>query len=219
MDVVICARNSAGTLSRALSGMPMRHIRSVVVVDNASTDGTAQAGRDGGAVVLRESRVGYGAACQRAVAHLETLPTPPDIVVFFPADGTCEAGEIPAIVQPLYRDNAELVIGVADRRKRAQTRVALRMIGVLYRHRFEDFGPFRAIRFPALIALGLRDGGDGWDVEMQLKALNLGLSIIEVPVSYNQAPATRAHRLGRARRSLGTAGRMLFQILRHSTAR
>lgn len=220
MDVVICARNSAGTLAVALAELPMRRVRSVVVVDNASTDGTAQVARDGGAVVLRESKIGYGAACQRAVAHLESLPSPPDVAVFFPADGTCDPADIPALIEPLSRDNAELVIGVAGSgRKKTQTRVALRMIGVLYRHRFEDFGPFRAIRFPALIALGLRDPGEGWNVEMQLKALKLGLSIVELPVSHRQPPASGRHRLRRASRSIGSAGRMLFQILRHSTAR
>ena len=199
----------------------MRRVRSVVVIDNASTDGTAQVARDGGAVVLRESRIGYGSACRRAVAHLESLPTPPDAVVFFPADGTCDPAEIPAIMEPMRTDNVELVIGVRDSRRRKQTptRIALSMIGMLYRYRFEDFGPFRAIRFPAMIALGLGDRGDGWDIEMQLKAVKLGLAIVELPVSYRELPNARRGRLRTAGRSIGSAGRMLFQILRHSTAR
>jgi glycosyltransferase involved in cell wall biosynthesis len=199
----------------------MRQIRSVVVVDNGSTDGTAQAAQDAGAIVVRESKIGYGAACKRAIAHLDSLPTSPDVVVFFPADGSCDPTEIPAIIEPLSSDNAELVLGVAGqpRRMKAPTRVALKMVGVLYRYRFEDFGAFRAIRFPALIALGMTDPGDGWNIEMQLKSVKLGLTIVEVPVSHREAPHSRRDRFRRARKSVGTAGRMLFQILRHSTAR
>jgi hypothetical protein len=104
-------------------------------------------------------------------------------------------------------------------RQAARTRVALTLIGVLYRRRFEDVGPFRAIRFPALIALGMRDGGDGWNVEMQVKAIKLGLRIVEVPVSHREAADGAGSALRQARKSIGRTGRMLFQIFRHSTAR
>ena len=78
----------------------------------------------------------------------------------------------------------------------------------MYRHRWSGVGPVRALKFPALVALGMRDRGDGWDVEMLVRAVKLGLSCDEVAL-----PAD-AHR--DAPRS---ASRALLHILRHATMR
>jgi len=220
VDVVIPARNCAGSLAPTLAALPPRLIRSVVVIDNGSTDATAQTARDAGAIVLRESKVGYGRACKRAIAHLERLPRSPDVVVFLSADGSDNPADLPALLEPIRDDNAELVVGSRPSRGRgsAGNRVAIGLIGVIYRRKFDDLGPFRAIRFPALVALGMTDNGDGWNVEMQVKALVLGLRIAEVPVScrdsHESESATRT-----VRSSISKTGRVLFQILRHSTAR
>jgi hypothetical protein len=101
----------------------------------------------------------------------------------------------------------------------AGARLALGLIGAIYRHRFGDLGPFRAIRLPALIALGMRDAGSGWAVEMQVKALKLGLRVAEVPVAVRAAPASDEPLLRRCRDSVEATGRVLFQIVRHATAR
>jgi len=82
IDVVVPARDHAATLPAVLKGLPARDIRSVVVVDRASRDRTAEVARDAGALVLREPSGGYGAACQRAQAHFSALPRVPEIVVF-----------------------------------------------------------------------------------------------------------------------------------------
>src|SRR5436190_2110149 len=68
--------------------------------------------RDAGAVLLFEASVGYGNACRRAVAHLESLPRPPDVVVFLAADGSCDPADIAALLAPIREVGAELVIGV-----------------------------------------------------------------------------------------------------------
>jgi glycosyltransferase involved in cell wall biosynthesis len=185
VDLVIAAHNCAGSLGATLAALPARELRSVVVVDSASTDATALVARDAGAVLLHEPAHGYGAACRRAIGHLENLPRPPDVVVFLSSDGS-------------------------DRRR--GDRLALGLIGLLYRHQFADLGRFRAIRFPALVALGVSDRGEGWNTEMQVKALRFGLRILEVPVS-----APRVSRGGGD--SLVDTGRKVFQILRHATAR
>jgi glycosyltransferase involved in cell wall biosynthesis len=220
IDVIVPARNNASTLAASLAALPLRRLRSVVVVDNGSTDGSAQVARDAGAVVLRESRVGIGAACLRAVAHLEVLPRPPDAVVFVPADGSVRADELPLLLAPLTADNAELVIGVRRDLKQSpvRTQVAIRMISAIYGHRFADLGPFRAVRFPALVAMGMSDRGAGWNVEMQLKSIRLGLHVVEVPVSY-RAPMRRPTRTKQVAESVDKTGRVLFQILRNATVR
>jgi glycosyltransferase involved in cell wall biosynthesis len=223
VDVIIPARNSASLLAPTLAAIPSRLVRSVVVVDNASTDNTAQVAMDAGAVVVREPRVGYGAACRRAVDHLGALPRPPEAVVFLAGDGSDDPGEIDRLLAPLRSDNAELVIGVRERdgvrRPRVRTKVALHLIGAIYRHQFEDLGPFRAIRFPALVALGMGDPAAGWNVEMQVKALKLGLHIVEVPVSSRPLERPRASRAREVASSVGATGRVLFQIFRHATVR
>ncbi len=201
----------------------MRILRSVVVVDNASTDATAQVARDAGAVVVRETRLGYGSAARRAISHLESLPQPPEIVAFVAGDGSDDPTDLDRLVQPIVNDNAELVVGTREPlgiwRKRASTQVALKLIGLLYRYQFEDLGPYRAIRFPALVALGLRTPGAGWNVEMQVKAVKLGLHIVEVPVSYRRRPTAGRSALGDAKEDLGSVGSVIFQIVRHATAR
>ena len=77
---------------------------------------------------------------------------------------------------------------------------------------------FRAVRFPALVAMGLSDRGSGWNVEMQLKSIRLGLHVVEVPVSY-RPPRRRPAKPRDMIDSVQASGRVLFQILRNATAR
>jgi glycosyltransferase involved in cell wall biosynthesis len=214
VDAVIAARNAAPTLGEVIALLPARRLRSVVVVDRDSSDATAQIARDNGCVVLRIGDPGYGAGCRRAVDHLEALPRSPDAVVFVAADGSDPASEIGDLLEPIAGDNAELVIGCRPSAELGvDSRVTLRLINVLYRRRFADLSSFRAVRFPALVALAVDDAGSGWDVEMLVKAVKLGLRIAEVPVS----EAGRA--AGGAGSRLARASRALFRILRHATVR
>jgi glycosyltransferase involved in cell wall biosynthesis len=220
VDLVVVARNCAGSLGPVLASVPSRELRSVVVVDNGSADTTPLVARDAGAVLLHETSDGHGAACRRALSHLESLPQPPDVVVFMSGDGGDDPRDIPALLEPVRSASAELVVGTrAAGPGTVADRALIGLIGLIYRHRFTDLGRFRAIRFPALVALGLTDRGSGWDVEMQVKALRFGLRIVEVPVSSSAGavePVSRATEIGRA---VSVTGRRLFQILRHSTAR
>lgn len=207
IDVVVPARDHAASLAVLLRELPHRDVRSVVVVDRASTDRTAEVARDAGALVLREPTAGYGAACLRAQAHFSALPRVPDAVVFVPADRAAAAGALPALVAPLAERAVELVVGVEGRRPRLGEQLVTGLIDTVYRHRWSGVGPVRAIRFPALIALGMSARGDGWDVEMLVRAVKLGLSCDEVVL-----PADAHH-------ARGALGRGLFHILRHATMR
>ncbi|MDQ3334347.1 MAG: glycosyltransferase [Myxococcota bacterium] len=207
IDVVVPARDHATSLGPLLRDLPQRMVRSIIVVDRASSDRSAEIARDHGALVLHESSGGYGAACLRAQAHLGSLPRVPDIVVFIPGDRPSAANTIPSLVEPIQERSAELVLGIEPGRARVGEKIITGLIDTIYSHRWSGVGPIRAMRFPALIALGMSDRGDGWDVEMLVRAVKLGLSCDEVVLPVD------AHRTGRA------LGRALLHILRHATMR
>ncbi len=212
IDLVVPARDAAASLGALLHDLPPRLLRSVVVVDRASTDRTAEIARDAGALVLREPTGGYGAACLRAQAHFSSLPRVPDVVVFIPGDRPAAASAIPALIAPIAERGVELVLGAAGpgangRHRELGERVITSLIDTVYRHRWSGVGPVRALRFPALIALGMSDRGGGWDVEMLVRAVKLGLTCDEVVV-----PAD-------AHRDSKPLGRALLHILRHATMR
>jgi hypothetical protein len=158
--------------------------------------------------VLREPSGGYGAACLRATAHFSALPRVPDIVVFIPGDRPEAAATVPQLIAPIVERGVELVLG-AEGKGRLDERVVTKLIDTVYRHRWSSVGPVRALRFPGLIALGMSDRGDGWDVEMLVRAVKLGLSCDEVVLEPGATDKRRATPLSRA----------LFHILRHSTMR
>jgi len=225
VDVIVPARNEAAGIGAVLAAVPPRLVRSVVVVDNGSGDATARVAEDAGAIVVREPRVGYGAACLRGIAHIASLPRRPEAVVFVSGSGCDDPREIPRLLEPLRENLFDLVVGSRvlgqaplNSGQRAGNFVATQLIRAIYGHRYTDLSSFRAIRYPALIALGMRDDGYGFLVEMQVKALKTGLRVAETPVSYRPA----ARRVGRAEQvkdTLGAGAKALFQIFRHSTAR
>jgi glycosyltransferase involved in cell wall biosynthesis len=189
--VVIPARDEETALPAVLDAIPPRLVEEVVVVDNASRDGTAAAARSRGATLLFEARPGYGAACLCALAYLAGKR--PDAVVFLDADGSADPGEIPILLGPIERDETDLVLGARDPRRRepgalppharAGNWLATRLLRLRHGARFSDLGPFRAIRFDSLLRLDLGDPDFGWTAEMQVKAVRRGLRIAEVPVS------------------------------------
>ena len=206
IDVVVPARDDAATLAALLAGIPHRAIRSTVVVDRASNDRTVEVARDAGALVLHEHTGGYGAACARALAHFSSLPRVPDVVVFVPGDRAAAAPAIPTLVAPIADRGVELVLGVETGKRRVAEKLVTGLIETVYRHRWTGVGPVRAGKFPALVALGMRDRGAGWDVEMLVRAVKLGLSCDEVVLPGDKSDDR-------------VSGRALLHILRHATMR
>lgn len=195
IDVVIPALNEEASLPLVLAALPHPPVRRVVVADNGSKDGTARVAREGGAIVVPAERRGYGSACLAGLDWLRQND-PPEVVVFVDADFSDHPEELPRVVAPILAGEADLVIGsrVLGNREpgallpqaRAGNLVACLLIRLLYRHRFTDLGPFRAIRWDALERLGMADPNFGWTAEMQVKALRHGQRATEVPVSYRK---------------------------------
>ena len=225
VDVIVIARDHEATLGSLLSRLPRRGLRNVIVVDNDSRDRTGRIAKMGGAVVLREPQHGYGAACRRALVYLMSLPQPPEVVVFVNGDAADDAAQVPVLLEPMKSGHFDLVIGsrVGPSRLSAAEAgklAAVNLIHAIYGHRYSDLSPLRAIRYPALVALGMRDPDWGWLVEMQVKAITAGLRVAEVAVRpASEALVPRGGRVARAVDSVCAGGKILFTILRHATAR
>jgi glycosyltransferase involved in cell wall biosynthesis len=195
-DVIIPAFNEAPSIGRVLRDIPKAWVREVVVVDNGSTDQTGQEAKRNGATVLSQPNKGYGNACLKGIDYLRSKPVAeqPDVVVFLDGDYSDYPQELSNLVAPIARDEADFVLGsrtMGDRKPGSMMPqqlfgnwLATNLILLLFGTRFTDLGPFRAIRFPSLLALGMIDRNYGWTVEMQIKALKQGLRWQEVPVSY-----------------------------------
>jgi len=237
VDVVIPALNEEQALPRVLAEIPraafetltrdgaavMAQVRRVVVADNGSRDRTAAVARAAGADVVSEPRRGYGAACLRALASLREQP--PDIVVFLDGDYSDYPAELPLLLAPIVRGEAELVIGsrTAGRREagsltpqqRVGNAIACGALRLLYRARYTDLGPFRAIRWSTLQRLQMVDQNYGWTVEMQVKAARRGIRHAEVPVSYRRRiGASKVS--GTIRGTLGASRKILWLLARHA---
>lgn len=192
VGVVIPALNEEASIGLVLGDLPWSRVDAVVVADNGSTDATAERARAAGAHVVHAARRGYGSAC---LAGIAALP-PCDIVAFLDADYSDHPDELPTLLAPLLEGRAELVIGsraLGERERGAllpQQRfgnwLATRLMRLLWRAEVTDLGPFRAVTSEALRALEMSDPDFGWTVEMQVKALQRGLRVVEVPVSYRR---------------------------------
>jgi len=229
VDVIIPALDEAETLPLVLREVPRDRVRDVYVVDNGSTDDTARRAIAAGARLLEEPVRGYGAACLRGVRHVASIERPPDVVVFLDGDYADDPHQIGALLRPIESGHADLVIGsrtLGERepgalalQQRFGNFVAVSMIRAIYGQRYTDLGPFRAIRLPALIALGMSDGGYGWTVEMQVKAAKTGLRVVEVPVRYRKRAGGASKISSTMRGTMGAGYKILYTILRHATAR
>ena len=195
IDLIIPAYNEADSIGKVLAEVP-ECVREIVVVDNRSTDGTAAAARAGGATVLREDRMGYGYACQSGLNYVTRKSNPPHIIVFMDGDYSDYPEELTKVVAPILENGMDLVIGARTKALRETgimtpqqvfgNWLATTLMRLLFRARFTDLGPFRAIRTDALLRLQMEDKTYGWTVEMQLKALRHKLAYCEVPVRYKK---------------------------------
>ena len=191
--VVIPVFNERDSLPLVVGDIPREAVGEIVVVDNGSTDDTRLVASGLPVRLVREERRGYGSACLAGIAALEA--SPPEVVVFLDGDFSDHPEELPRLTGAIAA-GADLAIGsrVLGSREpgallpqaRLGNALACLLIRLFFRHRYTDLGPFRAIRWEALRSLGMEDRDFGWTVEMQLKALKKGLTVVEVPVSYRR---------------------------------
>lgn len=191
--LIIPALNEEEVIAATLARVPPGLFRTVIVADNGSTDHTAERARAAGAIVVEEPQRGYGAACLRAIA---ALPPGIEVVVFMQADLSEDPAEAVALLAPILEGRADLVLGSRTlgraepgallAHQRFGNWLATTLIRLIWGHRYTDLGPFRAIRVALLKQLGMRDRNYGWTIEMQVRALQRGVRVFEVPVSYRR---------------------------------
>tara|TARA_R110002126_G_scaffold242064_2_gene385353 strand:+ start:2373 stop:3065 length:693 start_codon:yes stop_codon:yes gene_type:complete len=193
IKVIIPAYNEADSIVHVINDIP-NTVDEVIVVSNNSTDNTEANAKKAGATVLNETNKGYGYACLKGMHHIANQNEKPDIIVFLDGDYSDYPEELTKIVAPIINDNIDFVIGAREKRLREKGSMtvpqifgnwlATTLMTVLFRAKFTDLGPFRAIKYNKLLALNMEDKTYGWTVEMQLKALKQKLTYTEVPVNY-----------------------------------
>lgn len=239
--VIIPALDEEEAIGAVLAEIPAV-VSEVIVVDNGSTDRTAERAEAAGARVVREPRRGYGQACHAGIAAADKA----EILVFLDADHSDYPEEMADLVAPLLRGEADLVIGSRiwgarhdpragpgsstspldarplARRQSAHpwhavwgTRLCVGLMNLLVGTRATDLGPFRAITAEALRRLEMSDRTFGWTVEMQIKAAQRGLRVVEVPVHY-RARIGRSKISGTLGGSLRAGAKILGTIARHA---
>ena len=192
--VIIPAFNEARSIGLVVNDLPKDLIEEVVVVNNASTDETEENAIKAGATVVREERQGYGWACLRGMEYAKTKK--PDVIVFLDGDYSDHPEEIVSLLEPIKKKQADFVIGsrmTGTKEPGAMlpqaligNRLACWLMWIFWRGHFTDLGPFRAVRYNHLMALGMEDKTYGWTIEMQIKVLKAGYRYTEVPVSYRK---------------------------------
>lgn len=215
---MIPALNERESLPSVLGDLPA--LWRVVVVDNGSTDGTADVARAACATVVLEPRRGYGHAVMAGIAALAA--DPPAVVVVVDADGGDALERIGELVGPVLAGEADLVLAAREAEPGALTwpqrvgnAIAVRGIEHLVGRRYADLGPFRAVRWSAWAALAPAELTWGFNVEMQIKAVRCGMRVVEIPMPYRRRRAGTSKISGTV---LGTARagyRILGALWRH----
>ena len=226
ISVVIPALNEEEPIAQVVREVVATKIpREVIVVDNGSTDQTAERARNAGARVISAAR-GYGRACAAGVAAVSRES---ELIVFLDGDGSDVPQFIPALVQPIINGTHDFVIGSRTRGKREPGSmnaqqvfagcVAGLFIRALYGVRYTDMSPFRAIRRDALEKLAMREETYGWNLEMQMKAARTGLRILEMPVDHRCRKGGTSKVSGTVRGTFVASFRIIATFLRIAVAR
>lgn len=186
VDVILPCLNEQDALPALLAAFPPGY--RAIVVDNASTDATAEVAKIHGATVVSETRRGFGAA-----AHAGLEAATADIVAFCDGDGSFDPEELPRVCDPVREGTADLVLGRRMPTEKGAWPVHARIANAYLARRLRsitgadihDLGPMRAANREALLGLGMQDRRSGYPLEMVLRAAEQKWRFAEVEVSYH----------------------------------
>ena len=185
VDVVLPCLNEVEALPWVLARIP--HDMSAIVVDNGSTDGSAEVAAQWGALVVRVEQRGYGAACQAGL-----LAASAPIVAVMDADASLDPRQLTRVVDPIVADDCDLMLGrrmpVGRGAHPWHLRAANRALAARVWRRtgvhLADLGPMRAARREDLLGLEITDQRSGYPVDTVVRAADAGWRIGEIGVDY-----------------------------------
>ncbi|RFU82623.1 glycosyltransferase family 2 protein [Streptomyces triticagri] len=212
VDVVLPCLDEAEALPWVLARIPDGW--SALVVDNGSTDGSAEVARRLGARVVREPRRGFGSACAAGLAASTA-----DFVCFCDCDASLDPAQLIPFVDEVRAGSSDLVLGRRRPAGRgawpAHAQVGNRVLARMVRRRtgtaLHDLGPLRAARREALLGLGLTDRRSGYPLQMVVRAADAGWRITEHDVPY--LPRTGASKVTGTWRGTWNAVRDMRRVL------
>jgi glycosyltransferase involved in cell wall biosynthesis len=220
--VIIPTLDEEASIGEVVRAVPRDIVGRIIVADSGSTDRTAAHARENGADVLDVGR-GYGRACFAAAQAAQGA----DILVYMDGDGADDPGSVAALVAPIRAGQFDFVIGSRLRGERERGSMSWHQIvaglvagfgmRMLYRVRYTDMGALRAIRRDALLSLGMREMTYGWNIEMQMRAAQAGLRILEIPVPYRRRAGGASKVAGSLAGSIKAAVRIVATFVRVST--
>ena len=228
LSIIIPALNEAGNIQALVAEVrqiaPAALNPVIIVVNNGSTDATADQAHAAGALVVDEPRRGYGYACAAGVAVALG-----EILVFLDGDRSFLPADLPALLAPILAGQADLVLGSRHRgqmepgamppHQRFGNQLVARLMGLLYGLEITDLGPYRAVRADLLHSLHMQEMTYGWPTEMIVKAARAGERMVEVPVSYRSRRAGKSKVSGTVRGSILATWYILGVTLRYAWGR
>ncbi len=220
--VIIPALNEAGNIyqlvQEVLAVVPVK----VIVVDNNSTDKTAQEAQQAGAEVVFEPRRGYGYACAAGLSKASQS----DIVAFLDGDYSFSPADLPLLLAPILGGKADLVLGSRElghiapgampTHQRFGNWLVARLMKALYGLSITDLGPYRAIRRQILNEFHMQEMTYGWPTEMIVKAACCGVRLAEVPINYRSRRAGHSKVSGTLRGTILAAWFILRVTFRYA---
>jgi glycosyltransferase involved in cell wall biosynthesis len=225
VSLIIPALNEAEAIGPTLRELPWHLLAECIVVDNGSTDGTGEEAKRNGACVILEPRRGYGQACYSGAQAANPAS---DVLAFMDGDGSDISSELVRLATPVLEGEADFVIGsrISGRREQGSMSIsqifAARLAGTLIQWRlglrYTDMGPMRVVSRTAFERMKMSEMTYGWNIEMQIRAAQIGLRVQEMPTGCRLRRGGTSKVSGSLTASIKAAIRIMRVLLRLTAA-
>lgn len=197
--IIIPARNEEKNIPYVINGILEKlniDRKRIILVDNGSTDNTYWISKEQGIIVLQEPKIGYGSACLAAIDYIKTWKVIPDWIVIMDADFSDYPSDLERLILSYSDTKSDLVIGsrlikkiedgAMSRLQIFGNRLTCQLLYLIYKKRFTDLGSLRLIKYQSFLKMNLSDATWGWNIEMQIRAIQNKFKILEIPVQYRK---------------------------------